>query len=87
MPKISTKKKLKKAKKMEKRYNGFHSFWENMNSDTSKANLIFPVGKVGRNLLSLKIAKKYKKGSPIFMTAVLQYLTCELLELSGNIAK
>ena len=87
MPKISTKKKLKKTKKMEKRFNGFHCFWENMNSDTSKANLIFPVGIVGRKLLSLNLAEKYKKGSPIFMTAVLQYLTCELLELSGNVAK
>lgn len=56
-------------------------------SRSSKAGLQFPVGRVGRFLKKGRYAKRVGSKAPVFMAAVMEYLTAEILELSGNMAK
>ena len=53
---------------------------------SSKAGLIFPVSRCTRYFKKGRYAKQVGPGSGIFMAAVLEYLTCEILELAGNAA-
>ena len=56
-------------------------------SRSAKAGLTFPVGRLGRYLRKGRYAKSVGNGAPVFVAAVLEYLTAELLELAGNAAK
>ena len=56
-------------------------------SGSSKAGLIFPVGRMGRYLKQGRYSERFGKGASIFMAAVLEYITCEILELAGNAAE
>ncbi|XP_057425854.1 histone H2A-like [Lotus japonicus] len=55
-------------------------------SRSEKAGLQFPVGRIGRYLKKGRYAKRVGTGAPVYMAAVLEYLTAEVLELSGNAA-
>lgn len=55
-------------------------------SRSQKAGLMFPVGKVHR-LLRNRLCKRISKYSAVYLTAVLEYLTAEILEMAGNAAK
>eukprot|EP00903_Cladosiphon_okamuranus_P014721 g13641.t1 len=56
-------------------------------SRSSKAGLQFPVGRVGRFLKQGKYATRVGAGAPVYLAAVLEYLTAEVLELAGNAAR
>jgi histone H2A len=54
---------------------------------TAKAGLQFPVGRVGRYLKTGKYATRVGAGAPVYLAAILEYLTAEILELAGNAAR
>ncbi|CAA3033184.1 histone H2AX-like [Olea europaea subsp. europaea] len=56
-------------------------------SKSSKAGLQFPVGRVARFLKKGRYAERVGSGSPVYLSAVLEYLAAELLELAGNAAR
>ena len=56
-------------------------------SRSAKAGLTFPVGRLGRFLKQGRYSKRIGSGAPVYMAAVLEYLTAELLELAGNAAR
>lgn len=56
-------------------------------SNSAKAGLQFPVGRIGRYLKKGKYAKRVGAGAPVYLAAVLEYLCAEILELAGNAAR
>ena len=56
-------------------------------SRSSKVGLQFPVGRIGRFLKQGKYATRVGAGAPVYLAAVLEYLTAEVLELAGNAAR
>ncbi len=54
---------------------------------SSKAGLQFPVGRIHRFLRKGGYAERVGAGAPVFLAAVMEYLTAEVLELSGNAAR
>ena len=56
-------------------------------SKSAKAGLQFPVGRIGRYLKKGKYATRVGAGAPVYLGAILEYLTAEILELAGNAAR
>lgn len=56
-------------------------------SKSARAGLDFPVARIGRYLKKGRYGDRIGIGSAIYMAATLEYLTAELLELSGGCAK
>ncbi|KAK8532557.1 hypothetical protein V6N13_131877 [Hibiscus sabdariffa] len=56
-------------------------------SRSSKAGLQFPVGRIARFLKKGRYAERFGSGSPVYLSAVLEYLAAEVLELAGNAAR
>ncbi|KJE97880.1 histone H2A [Capsaspora owczarzaki ATCC 30864] len=54
---------------------------------SSRAGLQFPVGRLERFLRSGAYARRIGGGAPVYLAAVLEYLTAEILELAGNAAR
>ena len=56
-------------------------------SRTKRAGLKFPVGRIHRFLKKGSYAPRIGSTAAVFLTATLEYLTAEILELAGNAAK
>jgi histone H2A len=51
---------------------------------SQKADLIFPVARVLRQMKSNRLADKISMNSGVYLTTILEYLTAEILELAGE---
>jgi histone H2A len=56
-------------------------------SRSAKAGLQFPVGRIGRFMRQAKVSNRIGAGAPVYLAAVLEYLSAEILELAGNAAR
>lgn len=56
-------------------------------SRSVRAGLQFPVGRIARYLRKGRYAARIGGGAPVYLAAVLEYLTAEILELAGNAAR
>ncbi|KXJ29987.1 Histone H2A [Exaiptasia diaphana] len=54
---------------------------------SSRAGLQFPVGRIHRHLRKGNYAARVGAGAPVYLAAVLEYLSAEILELAGNAAR
>ena len=54
---------------------------------SAKAGLVFPVGRIARNMRSRKVAARVDRDAPVYMAAVLECLAADILELAGNAAR
>lgn len=56
-------------------------------SRSARAGLQFPVGRIARLLRKGNYAKRIGSGAAVYLSAVLEYLCAEVLELSGNASR
>ena len=56
-------------------------------SRSAKVGVIFPVGRMLRYIKTGHPEYRIGVGAPVYMAAVLEYLTAEILELAGNAAR
>ena len=56
-------------------------------SRSTRAGLQFPVGRLHRLLKKGHYAERVGGGAPVYLAAVLEYLSAEILELAGNAAR
>ena len=56
-------------------------------SRSKRAGLQFPVARIHRHLRKGNFATRIGSGAPVFLAAVIEYLTAEILELAGNAAR
>lgn len=54
---------------------------------SARAGLQFPVARIGRYLREGKYANRVGGGASVYLAAILEYLTAEVLELAGNCAR
>jgi len=56
-------------------------------SRSFRAGLQFPVGRIHRHIRKGRYAARVGAGAPVYLAAVLEYLSAEILELAGNASR
>jgi len=56
-------------------------------SRSYRAGLQFPVGRIHRHLRDGRYSERVGAGAPVYLAAVLEYLSAEILELAGNASR
>lgn len=56
-------------------------------STSLRSGIVFPVGRIKRFMKSLSTVERIGTGAPIYLSAVLEYIAAEILELAGNSAR
>ncbi|KAG6377483.1 histone-fold-containing protein [Boletus reticuloceps] len=56
-------------------------------SRSQRAGLQFPVSRIHRLLRKSTLGRRVGSGTPVYLAAVLEYLSAEILELAGNAAR
>ncbi|XP_058443556.1 histone H2A-beta, sperm-like [Malaya genurostris] len=56
-------------------------------SRSVRANLRFPVGRIHRLLKTGNYANRIGAGASVYLTAAMEYIATEILELAGNVAR
>ena len=56
-------------------------------SRSTRAGLQFPVGRIHRHLRKGNYGRRVGSGAPVYLAAVMEYLSAEILELAGNAAR
>ncbi|KAG8216821.1 H2A histone family, member J [Butyriboletus roseoflavus] len=56
-------------------------------SRSQRAGLQFPVSRIHRMLRKSTLGRRIGSGAPVYLAAVLEYLSAEILELAGNAAR
>ena len=56
-------------------------------SKSTRAGTKFPVGRIGKFQKQGRYAERIGAGSPVYLAAVLEYLTCEIVEFASIKAK
>ena len=56
-------------------------------SQSKRAGLSFPVGRVGSYMRAKRYSSRTGAGAPVFLAAVLEYLCAEVIESAGDVCK
>ena len=56
-------------------------------SRSARAGITFPVGRMARYMRDMRVADRIGAGAPVYLAAVIEYLTAEILELAGTLRR